>query len=139
MHARSNAISSRKIRSCLNKLAGAALLAVSGAGIATAEPIHMSGQEIYDLFKGNTVHGDWAGKEYWSYFGADGWTTYKTKGAEVQTGRWSTNATQYCSIWGEAPPACYDILKDGLTLIWVTRDGNHYTSQWLQGDQTPKK
>lgn len=126
-------MSSRKIRLCLNSAALLAGLALPAA----AEPMHMTGQEIYELFKGNTVHGDWAGTEYWSYFGPDGWTTYKTKGAELQTGRWSTNATQYCSIWGDAPKACYDILKDGWTLIWVTRDGNHYTSILLQGNQTP--
>ncbi len=124
---------SRRIRFCLNSIALLACLCLPAA----AEPARMSGKEIYDLFKGNTVHGEWAGTEYWSYFGADGWTTYKTKGAELQTGRWSTNATQYCSIWGEAPQACYDILRDGWTLIWVTRDGNHYTSALLQGNQTP--
>jgi hypothetical protein len=124
---------SRKIRFCLSS----ALLLIGPALPAAAEPIRMSGQEIYALFKGNTVHGEWAGTEYWSYFGTDGWTTYKTKGAELQTGRWSTNQTQYCSIWGEARQACYDILKDGWTLIWVTRDGNHYTSTLLQGNQTP--
>lgn len=138
MRAKTNQISFRRIRHCLNRLAVAALLSGLGTSLASAEPVHMSGQEIYDLFKNNTVHGDWAGTEYWSYFGEDGWTTYKTAGVPAQTGRWSTNQTQYCSIWGEAPQACYDILKDGWTLIWVTRDGNHYTSQWLQGDQTPK-
>jgi len=69
------------------------------AGPAHADPVKLTGAEIKAAFTSNTVHGTWAGKEYWSYFGGDGWTTYLTAGGDSSNGRWGVNATQYCSTW----------------------------------------
>ena len=74
-------------------------LVLAASGAASAEPVKLAGPEIKALFTGNTVHGDWAGREYWSFFGADGWTTYLAKGGKSDDGRWYASETQYCSTW----------------------------------------
>lgn len=106
---------------------------------AWAEPVKLSGAEIKKLFTGNTVHGDWAGKEYWSFFSADGWTTYRAKGGKPDDGRWYASETQYCSTWHAGGATCYDIYKDSDKIIWETPiEKNRYVSELLTGDQVPK-
>jgi hypothetical protein len=105
---------------------------------AFAGPVKLSGPEIKALFSGNTVHGTWAGKEYWSFFGADGWTTYRAAGGKPADGRWGASATQYCSTWDPGGSSCYDIYRDGDQILWVPASGERYPSTLLTGDQVPK-
>ena len=115
-----------------------ATLLIALGGTASADPVKLTGPEIKALFTGNTVHGDWAGKEYWSYFGADGWTTYLAKGGKPDDGRWYASATQYCSTWHSGGATCYDIYKDGDQIVWETAEKHRYASTLLTGDQIPK-
>ncbi|HVO02959.1 MAG TPA: hypothetical protein VMT54_12195 [Candidatus Cybelea sp.] len=122
------------------KLPALAILLAALPGLsAAADPVKLSGAEIKTLFTGNTVHGQWAGKEYWSYFGADGWTTYLAKGGQPANGRWVVTATQYCSTWNPGGTSCYDLYRDGDTIVWrVPSSGERYPSALLTGDQLPK-
>lgn len=115
------------------------IVAMCVSGPVSADPVKLSGPEIKALFSGNTVHGTWAGREYWSFFAADGWTTYQPAGGKPQDGRWGVSATQYCSTWENSGSQCYDILKDGETIVWsVPSSGNRYNSALLPGNQLPK-
>jgi hypothetical protein len=114
------------------------LIAASG-GSAWAEPVKLTGPEIKALLSGNTVHGTWVGKEYWSFFGGDGWTTYRAANGRPADGRWGASATQYCSTWDPGGSSCYDIYRDGETILWgVPSSGARYPSTLLTGNQIPK-
>ena len=56
-------------------------------------------------------------------FSARGATTYTDRGRDSY-GTWAARGDRYCSQW---PPAngwaCYDVLIDGETLIWVGDSG----------------
>ena len=115
-------------------LAGAA-----APGSALADPVKLSGPEIKALFSGNTVHGSWAGHEYWSYFEPDGWTAFLPVGGKLTNGRWGVNATQYCSTWDPGGTTCYDVYRDGETVVWgQPSSGERYPSTLLAGNQIPK-
>ena len=104
-----------------------------------AAPHSMTTDEIRAALTGNTVHGTWAGREYYSYFEADGWTTYVEPGKPSTQGRWQAHADKYCSKWGEmGGETCYALEIDGDQLLWVTSEGARYPSQILSGDQLPK-
>jgi hypothetical protein len=104
-----------------------------------AAPKPLGTDDIRALLTGNTVHGSWAGKEYFSYFEASGWTTYVEPGKPSSQGRWQAHADKYCSKWGEmGSETCYALEMDGDTLLWVTSAGTRYPSKVLPGDQLPK-
>lgn len=96
----------------------------------------LTGDEIYKLLAGNSVHGMWGQTEYKSYFGADGTTLYHAKGRDASTGRWRTTATQYCSTWNDHE-SCYDLYMDGNTIVWyVAETGHRYPSTLIMGNDT---
>ena len=106
---------------------------------ALAAPRPLATEEIRTLLAGNTVHGTWAGREYFSYFETDGWTTYVEPGKPSSRGRWQAYGDKYCSKWGEmGSESCYALELDGGTLLWVTTEGARYPSTVLPGDQLPK-
>lgn len=106
---------------------------------AWAAPKPLATDDIAKLLTGNTVHGTWAGREYFSYFEANGWTTYVEPGKPESLGRWQAHGDKYCSRWGEgSTETCYALEMDGDTLLWVTSDGKRYPSTILPGDQLPK-
>lgn len=106
---------------------------------ALAAPKPLATDDIRTLLTGNTVHGTWAGREYFSYFEANGWTTYVEPGKPSTLGRWQAHGDKYCSKWGEmGSESCYALEMDGDTLLWVTNEGTRYPSKILPGDQLPK-
>lgn len=113
------------------------LCALSWPALATPKPLGTN--DIRALLAGNTVHGTWAGREYFSYFEANGWTTYVEPGKPSTLGRWQAHGDKYCSKWGEmGSESCYALELDGDTLLWVTGEGTRYPSTVLPGDQLPK-
>lgn len=119
--------------------AGVLILAAAQAGAALAQPHPLGTDEIRAALSGNTVHGTWAGREYYSLFEANGWTTYVEPGKPESRGRWDAHDGKYCSRWGEAEiESCYALEMDGDQLLWVTGEGLRYPSQILSGDQLPK-
>ena len=116
-----------------------ALMAISVAP-ALAAPKPLMTDEIRTLLTGNTVHGTWAGREYYSYFEANGWTTYVEPGKPSSQGRWQAHDDKYCSKWGEfGSESCCALELDGNALLWVTTEGARYRLTVLPGDQLPKQ
>jgi hypothetical protein len=104
-----------------------------------ADPRALGTEDIRALLTGNTVHGTWAGKDYFSYFGPDGSTTYVVPGQPATRGRWQAHGDRYCSRWSEVgAETCYALEMDGDTLLWVTSEGVRYPSKVLVGEQLPK-
>jgi hypothetical protein len=119
-------------------VAGLAGLAMLALGPASADPHPLTTEEIRAALTGNTVHGSWAGREYFSYFDAGGWTFYVEPGQPETRGRWQAHDGKYCSKWGEfGAETCYALELDGDTLLWVTSEGARYPSKILTGDQLP--
>ena len=57
-------------------------------------------------------------------FSARGATTYSDRGRDSY-GSWAARGDRYCSQWPSANGwACYDVLVDSDTLIWVSDSGN---------------
>ena|SRR6185369_12901125 len=124
----------RRTRHLVLSLVCAGLL----ASAAQADPRKLSGPEIKQLFTDKTAHGMWGTSEFWSYFGADGWTIYKSTSGPHQDGRWGANASQYCSKWATGGESCYNIYRDGSAIIWEEPGSGHrYTSELLAGKQVP--
>jgi hypothetical protein len=118
----------------------AAVLAFSFVALpALAELKPLGTEDIRPLLTGNTVHGTWSGREYFSYFEANGWTSYVEPGKPPSLGRWQAHDDKYCSKWGEfGTESCYALELDGDTLLWITTEGARYPSTVLPGDQLPK-
>lgn len=122
----------------MQRLAIIALLTLGAP--AVAEPVKLSGSEIRTVLTGNTVHGAWAGHEYWSYFAPDGRTAFLPEGyAAPYLGNWRVEGSQYCSSWSNGDAGCYNVYKEGDKIIWETpEDRKRYDSQLLNGDRLPK-
>ncbi len=112
-------------------------LAVAPAA-AQAEPVRLSGAEIALPLTGNTVDGLWGSTPYRSYFDASGVTLYQPEGRPTERGKWRADEAQdlYCSHWERSGWSCYEIYRDGETIIWALPNGGaRYPSTLLPGDQ----
>ena len=119
----------------------AAVVGVSIAGDASAMPERLSGAQIKAWIDGNTVVGVWAGTPYRQLFRGDGTTAYDAEGAARDEGRWWVTETEYCSWWAGSGNACYQVLRDGDTLIWRTKGlfARTFEARVLPGDQLEAK
>ncbi len=103
--------------------------------VANAQGVTMSADEFNQLLSGNTMKGVWGEANYQQYFDPNGQTTYQEEGKPETFGTWRiADNGQFCSIW---PPSkdefCYDVLKDGETLLWADGRGNTYPATVEQG------
>ena len=115
----------------------ACILAVVGPGAQAAEK-KLTTDEIKQAFAGNSIHGLWGATEYYSFFDADGSTSYTTKSG-TDWGRWAAAHDQYCSKWQMSGESCYDIYRDGDEIIWVLpASGKRYQSTLQAGKAEPK-
>ncbi len=115
----------------------ASVLLVVLASPAAAMPERLSGAQIKQWIDGNTVVGVWAGTAYRQLFRSNGTTTYDAQGAARDEGRWWVTDTEYCSWWSGSGEACYQVLRDGDTLIWRTKGlfSRSFEASVLSGDQ----
>ncbi|MGH6934389.1 MAG: hypothetical protein ACREEE_18390 [Dongiaceae bacterium] len=105
--------------------------------LARAEETKLTTDEIQSAFAGNTVHGLWGDTEYYSYFDANGRTSYTTKRG-TDWGHWRAAHDQYCSTWEMSGESCYDILREGDKIIWVLpSSGKRYDSTLIAGEPSP--
>ena len=102
---------------------------------AQSQDVAMTEEEFNQLLSGNTMRGVWAGNTYQQYFDPSGDTIYQEQGKPETSGTWRINAqAEFCSIW---PPStdeyCYNVVKDGDTLLWSDGQGNTYPATTEQG------
>ena len=102
-----------------------ALLTIAGA--AHAEGEKLSAAELMALLAGNTAIGDWHGRPYKQYFGANGSTSYMAEGRPPSPGRWKVDEAtgDYCSWWEQSGWSCYGVERDGAGYVWVVPDGSY--------------
>ena len=113
-------------------------LVIVGPQPALGEERKLSGQQIREALTGNTVSGEWGGTPYKSYFRPDGLTVYKPKDRPEESGRWRVDEEndQYCSWWARTGWSCYNVYRDGKTIIWeIPGDDTRYPSLLLGGNQ----
>ncbi len=115
----------------------ASFLFAAAASPAAAMPERLSGAKIKQWIDGNTVVGVWAGMAYRQLFRPDGTTAFDAQGTARDEGRWWVTDTEYCSWWAGAGEACYQVLRDGDTLIWRTKGlfARSFEASVLPGDQ----
>jgi hypothetical protein len=120
----------------VRRLLLAAVFFVVLAAPAAAMPERLSGAQIKQWLGGNTVVGVWAGTAYRQMFRSDGTTAYDAAGAGRDEGRWWVTETEYCSWWAGSGESCYQVLRDGDTLIWRTKGlfARTYDARVLPGD-----
>jgi hypothetical protein len=104
------------------------LLVVSTTANTTyaAETI-LKAADIQSALSEQVLIGDHLGQPTEQIFRASGDTFYSEGGSQSQ-GRWEIRGDQYCSVW---PPssfwACFDVARDGISLIFITKDGKRFT------------
>jgi hypothetical protein len=104
------------------------------SGTASADPVRSSGPEVYEALAGNTVHGFRGATEYRSYLDASCMTLYATRTRPPQRDTWHVTDTQYCSVWEQSGESCYDLLRDGDRIAWVTPStGQRHESTPIEG------
>lgn len=116
-------------------LTAVVLAAATPAGAAEQR---LTGLKIHEALAGNTVAGEWEGQSYRSYFRPDGLTVYKPEGGEAENGKWRVDqeTDQYCSWWARSGWSCYNLYRDGRTIIWeIPGTGARYPSRILGGNQ----
>ena len=70
-----------------------------------------------------------ARRRYVSSFDAHGGTVYTAEGRPPSHGRWSVKGDQYCSVWEHSGESCYELERDGDTIIWIVPGtGKRYLS-----------
>jgi hypothetical protein len=101
----------------MKKLLLIGLLLISSAQAAETK---LTGAEMQTILSDKILHG----KDAEQIFQKSGVTFYSSGGNQSQ-GSWKIDGEKYCSQW---PPneawACYDILKDGNKIIFISKDAN---------------
>ena len=106
------------------------VLALLAGAPAAADPVKMTGAEIQATLTGRSIEGVWGATRYVSSFDAHGGTVYTAEGRAPSHGRWSVKGDRYCSVWEQSGESCYDLERDGDTIIWVVPEtGARYPSR----------
>lgn len=111
---------------------------LSGQTAIRAEERKLNAGEITEALRGNTVDGRWGASPYRSYFDSNGVTIYQQEGMPADHGKWRVDREQdrYCSWWARTGWGCYDIYREGDTIIWADpHSKRRYPSTLLQGKQ----
>ena len=94
---------------------------------ALAEPVELSGTKIAETLSEREIIGTDNGKPSSQIFRANGATFYSVE-ANQTIGSWKVVEDKYCSVW---PPSenwvCYDVLRDGNVIQFVSPSGNAST------------
>jgi hypothetical protein len=107
----------------------AAGLTLVGA-TAAADPAKMTGPEIEAALTGRSIEGVWGSTRYVSSFDAHGGTVYTAEGRAPSHGHWSVKGDRYCSVWEQSGESCYELERDGDTIIWIVPEtGARYPSR----------
>jgi hypothetical protein len=105
-------------------------LALLAGAPAAADPVKMTGAEIEAALTGHSIEGVWGATRYVSSFDALGGTVYTAEGRAPAHGRWRVKGDRYCSVWEQSGESCYDLERDGDTIIWIVPEtGARYPSR----------
>ena len=108
-------------------------LALLAGAPAAADPVKMTGAEIQAALTGHSIEGVWGSTRYVSSFDAHGGTVYTAEGRAPSQGRWSVKGDQYCSVWEQSGESCYDLEREGETIIWIVPEtGARYSSKLMK-------
>jgi hypothetical protein len=113
------------------------LIVTVGRG-SGAEEQRMTSLEIREALSGNSVKGLWGNTPFHTYFQPNGVMLHKPRGGPLETGKWSVDETQdlYCSWTARAGWRCYELYRDGRTIVWSVPGGKErYLSEILGGRQ----
>ena len=114
------------MRAVLPVIAGLLLLA---SARSAADPVKMTGAEIQAALTGHSIEGVWGSTRYVSSFDAHGGTVYTAEGRAPSQGRWSVKGGRYCSVWEQSGESCYELERDGDTILWIDPEtGARYPS-----------
>jgi len=101
----------------------AALLLMAGVSVAN-EQTKLNSEQIRAFLSDHYVMGNYKGREWKSFFNANGDTHYSEANGRPSNGRWKAENDRYCSQW---PPSatwdCYIITASGDELTFVPESG----------------
>jgi hypothetical protein len=115
----------------------ATLLVLLSGGGAQAQELRLDAEAITKALTGNTARGVEPGPEFLQYFDTNGVTTYITRSAPPDRGRWRVDEEGlYCSQWRDGGWSCYEVWAAGDHIVWVSPSGTRYPSIMLDGKVT---
>lgn len=107
------------------------LLVMAGA---VADERRLSAEEVAAALTGNTARGVEPGPEFLQFFDGNGLTTYITRSAPPDRGRWRIDDQGlYCSQWRDGGWSCYEMWGEGDRVVWVSPSGTRYPAVMLEG------
>jgi len=111
----------------------AAALLLFHIAAARAEDQKMTAGQIRDALTGNTVEGVWQNTHYRSYFREDGLNIYQPIDGEAENGRWRIDDVndQFCSWSVRSGWGCYNLYRDGDSIIWAVPDSDERYLSWV--------
>ena len=116
------------------RLLVAVALLLNVAVDAMAESRLLNAAEVNEALTGNTARGVEPGPAFLQYFDANGVTTYATRSAPVDHGRWRVDDDgRYCSQWRDGGWACYEVWAEGDRVVWVSSSGTRYPAVMVEG------
>ena len=117
----------------------AALMAVgltlAGGNSSGAAERRMTGSEIREALSGNSVEGVWGNTPFHTYFQPNGVMLYKPRGGPLETGKWRVDDAQnlYCAWTARQGWRCYELYRDGRTIVWSAPGGQERYVSEIQG------
>lgn len=112
----------RRRRLTMLRVLCSAIAAIGLACSAQAEEAALKGPDISTLLSESSLYAD--GVE--QVFRQSGQTFYMQNGTS-SSGSWKVEGDKYCSVWPPNPAwACYDVLRSGDEVIFVSKDGKRY-------------
>ncbi len=96
----------------------AIFLLLTAAGAMAAEK-RLDAPAISATLSGATIEGS-GGEAYRQVFHANGLTLYTPSGSHPDQGKWRVDEKNdhYCSWWERGGWSCYEVWRDGETIIW---------------------
>lgn len=89
--------------------------------------------QIVEALAGKTAAGEYGGRAFRQYFGAEGETVYLSEGGRPDKGKWrASENNEYCSWWMQAGWTCYRMTGEGERVTWLS-DGTAFHARMTAG------
>lgn len=126
-----------RMAAALAALMAVGLVLAGGKG-SDADERRMTSLEIREALSGNSVEGMWGNTPFNTYFQPNGVMLYKPRGGPLETGKWRVDEKDdlYCSWTARLGWRCYELYREGRTIVWsVPGGGERYVSEIQGGRQ----